>query len=660
MDKQDQSRRAIDDIFRLINSGQVQQAETECRSYLDKHPDDINVLGLLGAVCLNLGKLPEARTALEKTIRLEPAFAKPYEDLGMLHLQEEKPQQAVELFQQAIRLDGGQASAYAGLARGLMLLGEKEAAENARQKYLELSPVARSLAQATKLLEDGHAAQAEKICDEISKQNPLNTDALRLLARIATEDGRAVIAEGLLKRIIKVSDKDYRGYVDLGLFLGQQGRIPEAVDALRNAVGLKPDLIAAQQRLGDYLAIMGKPAEAVDVYDTALALDARFVPALVGRGHMLRVLGRYDDAIRSYESGISVRPDFGDAWWSLASLKTYRFSDAQVDEIRTQIDGHSGNADSKICLHFALARACEDSEDFDAAWREYVSGNAQKRANVDYDPVRTEVMHDSVIEVFNRELFDRDWKPAEDGPTPIFIVGMPRSGSTLLEQILASHSQVEGTSELPYMGMLAEALGGRRGGGKQYPAVISEMKAEQLAAFGKSYLYYSREARPENAPFFTDKMPANFAHVGLIHLAMPNAKLIDARRDPLDTCIGNFRQLFAKGKNHSYDLVECAEYYLEYVRIMEHWDSMLPGRVLKVQYEDLVANVEDETRRILEYCELPWEDACLDFHKTQRAVNTASSEQVRMPIYSDAIGYWKNYEPWLEELQDILTPVLEG
>jgi tetratricopeptide (TPR) repeat protein len=659
MENQDPSRRAIDDIFRLINSGQVQQAESKCRSYLEQRPDDINVLGLLGAVCLTLGNLQEARTVLEKTIRLEPAFAKPYEDLGMLHLQEDKPQQAVELLQQAIRLDGTQASAYAGLARGLMLLGKKEAAEKARQKYLELSPVARSLAQATRLIEEGRGAQAEKICDEVSRQNPLNTDALRLLARIATEDGRTVIAEGLLKRIIKVSDTDYRGYVDLGLFLGQQGRIPEAVDALRSAINLKPGLIAIQQRLGDYLAIMGKPAEALDIYDRALALDARFVPALVGRGHMLRILGRYDDAIHAYESGISVQPDFGDAWWSLASLKTYQFSGEQVDEIRRQIDNHTGNADSKICLHFAMARACEEREDFDAAWREYVSGNAQKRANVDYDPVRTEVMHDSIIEVFNRELFERDWKPAEDGPTPVFIVGMPRSGSTLLEQILASHSMVEGTSELPYMGMLAEALGGPRSGAKKYPAAIAEMTAEQLAAFGKSYLYYSKNARPEEAPFFTDKMPANFVHVGLIHLAMSNAKIIDARRDPLDTCIGNYRQLFAKGKNHSYDLVECAEYYLEYVRIMNHWDDVLPGRVLKVQYEDLVADVENETRRILDYCELPWEDACLDFHKTRRAVNTASSEQVRMPIYSDALGYWRNYEPWLEELRDILAPVLQ-
>jgi len=313
MENQDSSRRAIDDIFRLINSGQVRQAESKCRSYLNERPDDINVLGLLGAVCLNLGNLQEARTILEKTIRLEPAFAKPYEDLGMLHLQEDKPQQAVELLQQAIQLDGSQASAYAGLARGLMLLGKKEAAEKARQKYLELSPVARSLAQATRLVEEGQPAQAEKICDEISRQNPLNSDALRLLARIATEDGRTVIAEGLLKRIIKVSDNDYRSYVDLGLFLGQQGRIPEAVDAFQSAVRLKPDLISVQQRLGDYLAIMGKPAEALDVYDTALALDARFVPALVGRGHMLRILGRYDDAIRAYETGISVRPDFGDA-----------------------------------------------------------------------------------------------------------------------------------------------------------------------------------------------------------------------------------------------------------------------------------------------------------------------------------------------------------
>jgi len=659
MDRKDESRSAVNDIFRLINSGQVEHAKSMCRAYLENHPDDINVLGLLGAILLKLGHPADAKPILEKTIRLEPNFAKPHEDLGMLFLHEGETEKALGYFQNAIRLDGSQAGAYSGLAKALARIGDNEGAEEAQQKYLKLSPVAQALEQANKLLAAGQSDRAEKICNDLSKQHPNNIKVLRLLARIASNDGRHLIAEGLLKRIVKLAASDYRCYLDLGLYLGEQGRYPEAVEVLEKAVTLEPGVISNQQRLGDFLAIIGRSANALSVYETALKLDSDYPPALVGRGHMLRILGRKDEAVKSYESGIAIRPSFGDAWWSLASLRNYRFSQDQFDEMRTQVESTGDDVNSNISFHFALARAHEADEDFEGAWQHYELGNSAKRSAVQYDPVQIETSHDSIIEFFDRDFIERRGPPVSEGPAPIFILGMPRSGSTLLEQILASHSDVEGAAELPYIGLLSEALGGPRSNGKQYPAVLADMTPDQFVSFGKSYIYYARSNLPKKTQRFTDKMPANFAHVGLIHLALPNAKIIDARRHPLDVCVGNYRQLFAQGKNHAYDLNECAEYFLDYIRVMDHWDQVLPGRVLKVQYEDVVADLEGQARRMLEYCELPWEDACLNFHETRRPVNTASSEQVREPIYGDAIDYWRNYEPHLADLKEILAQALE-
>ena len=659
MVKKGESRGAVNDIFRLINSGQVEIAKSRCRSYLDKNPDDINVLGLLGAILLKLGRSDDARPILEKTIGLEPNFAKPHEDLGMLYLQAGEAQKAVGYFQDAIRLDGSQAGAYSGLAKAHARLGDNEAAEEARNEYLKLSPVAQALVQANKLIAAGQSDRAEKICNDLSKQQPNNTEVLRLLARIASDDGRHLIAEGLLKRILKLSASDYRRYIDLGLYLGERSRYPEAVEVLEKAVSLEPGVITSQQRLGDFLAIIGRSADALSVYETALRLDSNYPPALVGRGHMLRILGRKDEAVKSYETGITIRPGFGDAWWSLANLRNYRFSQDQFNEMRTQVESTGDDVNSNISFHFALARAYEADNDFESAWQHYELGNSAKRSAVQYDPVQIETSHDAIIEFFDRDFFEQRGSPVGEGPAPIFILGMPRSGSTLLEQILASHSDVEGAAELPYMGMLSEALGGPRSNGKQYPAVLADMTPDQFVSFGKSYIHYSRSNLPKKTQRFTDKMPANFAHVGLIHLALPNAKIIDARRHPLDVCVGNYRQLFGQGKNFAYDLNECAEYFLDYVRVMDHWDEVLPGRVLKVQYEDVVADLEGQARRMLEYCELPWEDACLNFHETSRPVNTASSEQVRVPIYSDAVDYWRNYEPHLADVKEILAQALE-
>ncbi len=657
MNQANETKLTVDGIFRLIKSGQFGPAEEYCRSFLEQSPDDVNVLGFLGAILLKLERAADARPVLEKAIRLEPGFAKPHEDLGFLHLFTGNPGRAIGCFEEAIRLDAEQPGAWSGLADALMRNGDEERAQTARRRYLELSPSARAVSEANRCWHDGDAARAEELCEEVLKSDPTNTDALRLLARIAIADERHVIAEGLLKRLVKLSANHYLAHNELGRFLGDRGRIPEAIEEMQLAVELGPGVAGNHRVLGDLLSTVGKNEAALAAYEEALRLEPADAAALAGRGHALRILGHSAEAVAAYEECTRLRPDRGEVWWSLATMRGYAFSEEQLTAMRQALEAKETGEDTRIHLAFALARAAEYQDQYDDAWSYYERGNGLKRAQVKYDPVTTEMTHNAMIQACDRELLERSGVADFSEPGPIFILGLPRSGSTLLEQILASHSMVEGCGELPYIVMLTSNLGAADK--QRYPDVLADMSVEQLRAVGQSYLYHTRSHRDGKLPYFTDKMPANFTHIGLIHMALPHARIIDARRHPLDTCIANFRQMFAQGKNMTYDLYELAEYYLEYDRIMAHWDRVLPGRVLRVRYEDVVADLEGQTRRLLDYCGLPWEDACVNFHRNARAVNTASSEQVRQPIYTDSVGYWKHYESQLDEVREILAPLID-
>ena len=660
MHKREAPRQAINDIFRLISSGQLEQAEHKCSSMLITHPRDIKILGLHGAILLKLGRTDDAQQALLKAIAKEPGFAKPYEDLGRLFLIRNEPEQAARHFSQAIELDGSEASAYSGLASALAKLGRADEAKAAHQQFLELSPIAGTLLKAEQLLREDDGAGAEELCNELLKREPENAEALRLLARIASDDERHVVAEKLLRRIINLLPNEYLPYNQLGRFLTEQSRFLEAIELFEQAVSLNDSVVDNFRLLGDAQAVIGKFADALTSYQQALKLYPEDPHALAGLGHMQRVAGNRVDAVASYEKCTAVQPEFGDAWWNLASLKGYQLSDEQIQTIQNQISAGELSADSEVSMRFALARASEASGDFDAAWQDYNLGNSLKRTLINYDPVQSEVTHDAIIENFTSDFPDRGPRETASKHTPIFILGMPRSGSTLIEQILASHSMVEGAGELPYVVMLSSSLGRQRSDGLRYPEVMSELNETQFDALGNAYIYHSSAHRRLTLPCFTDKMPANFSHVGLIKMILPSAKIIDARRHPMATCVANFRQLYAQGKNQTYDLIEFAEYYLEYCRIMDHWQEVLPGQVLRVFYEDIVADLEGQARRMLEFCDLPWEETCLDFHKNTRPVNTASAEQVREPIYTDAVEFWKHYESQLEDDREILAPLVEA
>jgi hypothetical protein len=387
----------------------------------------------------------------------------------------------------------------------------------------------------------------------------------------------------------------------------------------------------------------------------------------VSLGHALKAVGRQKDATESYQTAAAARSSFGDAWWSLANLKRYRFSESEIARMRAEEAEPAANHVDRYHLCFALGKALEDRNEYAESWQFYERGNVLKRTESRYDPDITETNTRKQIEVCTTQFFAERAGVGGPDPDPIFVVGLPRSGSTLIEQILASHSRVEGTQELSDVQRIVVEMRGKQSGVADprlrtvkdncYPSVLTELAPEDFRRLGERYMTDTRAYRGHQ-PFFIDKMPNNFRHIGLIHLMMPNAKIIDVRREPMACCFSNLKQLFASGQEFTYSIEDIARYYRTYLELMRHWDAVLPRRILRVWYEDVVEDLEGNVRRILEFCGLEFEPACVEFYKTERSVRTASSEQVRQPIFRDGLLQWRNYEPWLGPLKDSLNDAL--
>jgi tetratricopeptide (TPR) repeat protein len=378
-------------------------------------------------------------------------------------------------------------------------------------------------------------------------------------------------------------------------------------------------------------------------------------------GHALKTANHNAESIEAYRRCIELAPQFGEVWWSLANLKTFRFTPTEVATLRAQLERDDLTNDDRFHFHFALGKALEDGAEYRASFEHYERGNALRRKLVRYDADDNAGHVDRCRQLFTREFFAERVGWGSAAADPIFIVGLPRSGSTLVEQILASHSEVEGTQELPDITMIARGIARRtsRADASAYPRALAKFSAAELLELGDRYLGHTRIQRKTSRPSFIDKMPNNFAHVGLIHLILPNARIIDTRRHPLGCCFSCFKQHFARGQNFTYDLEELGRYYRDYVELMAHFDAVLPGRVHRVFYEDMVDDTEVQVRRLLDYCGLPFEPAVMKFHENQRAVRTASSEQVRQPIFRDGLEQWRHFEPWLDPLKAALGPVLD-
>jgi tetratricopeptide (TPR) repeat protein len=378
----------------------------------------------------------------------------------------------------------------------------------------------------------------------------------------------------------------------------------------------------------------------------------------MGYAHVLKTLGNQAGSLAAYRAAIKAKPDFGEAYWSMANLKVFRFEEAEVAAMEEQVQRDDLSTSADIHFRFALGKAFEDKGDYDTAWKYYDSGNKRQRMQVSHDPQEMEIRQQDIREVFSREFLEEHAGNGFEAPDPIFIVGLPRSGSTLIEQILASHSQVEGTAELSNLSKIAASIGRYRPDNVRYPKSVRELRKKDWRAYGREYIDETRRHRLTQKPYFTDKLPNNFPHVGFIHLILPNAKIINARRHPLDSCLGGYKQLFGAGQHFTYDMFDLAEYYRQYYTTMQHWKAVLPGKVLDVHYEETVLDLEGQVRRILNHCGLPFEEACVRFHETARAVQTASSEQVRQPIFREGLGKWRRYEKylglWKEELANII------
>lgn len=641
----------------LLQNGDAESAENLCASALLEFPQDPNLMCLSGRALIMLCKYAEAEEQLNTAITMFPEFSRSHVVRGELRLAQGRHDQAADEFRRAVELGDTDPNTQIKLCRALTLKGDRAAAEEAVEESLRLDPSRKRLTEAFELEKTGRKKEAEKIYRDILKNDSENVDALRLLAGLATSQNEHRDAEILLKRALELTPDFGRAMADLIVNQVEQEKIDEALEYGARLTRIGADNPDSYLLMGNAYSAAGRYEDAINAYKKALGLAAEHPGALSGLAHNLKTVGKQEEAIAIYRKCIAANPYFTEAYWSLANLKTFRFTDEEVRSMEKLLQEPNIPDSAQVHLCNALGFQYEYQQEYDQAFAYFEKCNTTKRKLEYYDAVETESLYDRIIEVFDQEFVNRAPAGKEFDVTPIFIIGLPRSGSTLLEQILASHSQVEGTHELSDLARVVREIPDRLKTRQHYPVALSGADAAFLAELGQAYLDRTQKYRSGN-PYFTDKNPNNFIHVGLVHLALPGAVFINARRHPLDSCLGSFKQLFAKGQAFSYDLVDIGEYYLQYERLMEHWYSVLPGKLLDVRYEDVVADLETQVRRILDHCGLPFEEQCVRFHETERAVKTASSEQVRQPIYSSSVNLWRNYEWQLEPLIEILEPML--
>ncbi|HEV8443617.1 MAG TPA: sulfotransferase [Steroidobacteraceae bacterium] len=571
-----------------------------------------------------------------------------------------KGEEAIAALRRAVHLKPDQPEAWRALGDHYSALEMREAADEAFAQHLRWSTKDPRLMSAALALSENRIPEAEQQLREHLKRHPTDVVAIRMLAEVAARIGRGSDAENLLARCLELAPGFRMARQNYAMVLHRQNKWSEAlreVDLLLQGEPANPGLrnlkAAVLVRIGEYEASIG-------LYRAVLRDYPRQPKVWMSLGHALKTANQNAGAIDAYRCCIALSPEFGEVWWSLANLKTFRFTAGEIATMRAQLARADLSNDDRFHFHFSLGKALEDAGDYAASFDHYAQGNALRRKLIRYDADDNAAHVARSRKLFTPAFFAAHAGAGNSAPDPIFIVGLPRSGSTLVEQILASHSMVEGTQELPDITMIARAVANRtsRDAGTAYPRALDKYSADELQALGARYLEQTRIQRKTTRPFFIDKMPNNFAHVGLIHLILPNAKIIDARRHPLGCCFSCFKQHFARGQTFTYDLAELGRYYRDYVELMAHFDAVLPGRVHRVFYERMVEDTEAEVRRLLGYCGLPFEDAVLRFHENRRAVRTASSEQVRQPIFREGLDQWQHFAPWLGPLESALGEVL--
>jgi tetratricopeptide (TPR) repeat protein len=558
--------------------------------------------------------------------------------------------------------DPGDERGWGALGDRLRLAGDGRAADRAYLRQIRAALTDPDLIAAADTLDGGDPKEAHRLLSALLARRPSDTAALRMFADLAARTGRHHDAEALLARCLNQAPDLTAARCAYAIALHQQGKIVETLAQADILLQANPSHPLYRQLKAAALMRIGDDAAAAQAYAAVLAAMPELALTWMAYGHALKTLGRQADAVAAYRESLRLRPGLGEAWWSLANLKTVALGPADIAQMEAALDDPALDDEDRFHLLFALGKAFEDAGAYEQAFRRYEAANARRRASLAYDPYEASLHVARCKALFSPSFFAGFAGRGSPRPDPIFIVGLPRSGSTLIEQILASHSQVEGTQELPDIGAMAARLGGHAGqpSGGAYPDVLAALSSAELNALGEEYLQRTRVYRMTALPVFIDKMPNNFAHIGLIHLILPNAKIVDARRHPMGCCFSAFKQHFASGQPFTYGLSDLGRYYRDYVELMAHFDAVLPGRVHRVIYEDLVADPEAQMRRLLDYCGLPFEAGCLRFYENDRAVRTASSEQVRQPIFTDAAEHWRHFQPWLGPLETSLGPVLDA
>jgi tetratricopeptide (TPR) repeat protein len=624
-------------------------------------PDQPQALLLLGVARRKSGDARGASEVLESLAARQPNWAAAHYELGLTFGADGKGDAAVTALRRALALKPDLGDAWRALGDHLTAIGDAQGADAAYAQHIRFSSQNPRLLEAGAALCDNRIAVAEALLREHLKQFPTDVAAIRMLAEVAARLGRMADSETLLRRCLELAPSFAGARHNLALVLHRQHKPEQALVEINRLLELEPKNPGYRNLKAAILGSVGEYAKSIEIYSQMLAEYPNQAKAWMSYGHALKTAGHQDQSIKAYRKSIEINPGLGETYWSLANLKTFRFSASDLDAMRTQLRSGDLTEEDRFHFHFAIGKALEDVFLHAESFEHYAAGNRLRRAGIRYDAAETTAHVQRSKAVFSKEFFAERTGLGAQAADPIFIVGLPRAGSTLLEQILSSHPAVEGTMELPDIPSIAGKLSGRkkRIQESKYPEVLAELDAQQLRELGERYLNQTRVQRKTSAPFFIDKMPNNFAHVGLIHLILPNARIIDARRHPLGCCFSGFKQHFARGQHFTYSLEDIGHYYRDYVELMAHFDAVLPGRVHRVIYEKMVDDTEIEVRKLLTYCGLPFDERCLRFYENERAVRTASSEQVRQPIFRDAVEHWRHYEPWLQPLKSALGAVLE-
>jgi tetratricopeptide (TPR) repeat protein len=616
---------------------------------------------IVGMAQRRLGDIPAALATLEPLARAQPGAGAVQYEYGLVLGTAGRGDEAIRSLRRAVDLNPSLPGAWLALADHLSASGDAQGAEAAYACHIRAATRDPRLLRPAAALCENDIPLAETLLRAHLREHPTDVAALRMLAEVAARLGRYADAEQLLGRCLELAPGFTEARAHYATVLNRQNRPLEALAQIERLLVSEPGNPNHHNLKASALVNIGEYQQAIDLYAGILAAYPGQSKVWLSYGHVLKTAGRQEECIRAYRRSLGLRADLGEAWWSLANLKTFRFTPADVAAMRAQLARPETTLEDRLHLNFALGKACEDARDYPASIGYYDEGNRLRRSQISYSAADMSAQLQRARTLFTTGFLAERAAAGAAAPDPIFIVGLPRAGSTLVDQILSSHSQVEGTMELYDLIALTRELDAQQPAlpGAQYPEVLATLAPQRLRSLGEEYLRRARVQRKTDAPFFVDKMPNNFRHTGLILLTLPNAKIIDVRRHPLSSCFSAYKQHFARGQHFSYSLEDLGRYYRDYLELMAHFDRVAPGRVYRVHYEALIDNTEAEVRALLDYCQLPFEEPCLRFYENERAVRTASSEQVRQPIYRDALEQWRHFEPWLGPLKSALGPVLE-